>query len=79
MSPRGPLIRLKVHPGARADRLESRAASAYEAWVRAPAERGLANAAALALLSRALGCPAKSLRLVKGATSPSKIVERLGS
>lgn len=73
------LIKLKVHPGARADRLEPRPAGGYEAWVRAPAERGLANAAALALLARALGCPPKALRLVKGATSPSKIVERLGA
>lgn len=74
----GPLLRLKVHASAREDRLERRAEAAYEAWVRAPAERGLANAAALALLSRELGCPAKALRLVKGSTSPSKIVERLG-
>ncbi len=72
------LMRLKVHPGSKRDRLERRAEGAYELWVRAPAERGLANAAALELLSRELGCPAKALRLVKGSTSPSKIVERLG-
>lgn len=70
---------MKVHPGSREDRLERRAESAYEAWVRAPAERGLANAAVLALLARALGCPAKSLAVIKGATSPSKIVKRLGA
>lgn len=73
------LFRLKVHPDSRRDRLERRGESAYELWVRAPAERGLANASALALLARELGCPAKALRLVKGATSPSKIVERLGA
>ncbi|MDE2489794.1 MAG: DUF167 domain-containing protein [Elusimicrobia bacterium] len=71
------LIRLKVRPGAREDRLERRDSGAYEVWVRAPAERGLANAAALALLARELGCAAKSLRVVKGAASPSKIVARL--
>jgi len=70
---------LKVHPGAREDRLEPRADGAYEAWVRAPAERGLANAAVLSLLARRLGCPAKSLVVVKGAASPSKIVKRLGA
>lgn len=70
---------MKVHPDAREDRLETRGPDAYEAWVRAPAERGLANAAVLALLARALGCPAKSLRVIKGATSPSKIVQRLGA
>lgn len=70
---------MKVHPDAREDRLQARGTDAYEAWVRAPAERGLANAAVLALLARALGCPAKSLRVIKGATSPSKIVQRLGA
>lgn len=73
------LMRLKVHPGSKRDCLERRAAGAYELWVRAPAERGLANAAALELLARELGCAAKSLRVVKGAASPSKIVERLGA
>lgn len=72
------LMRLKVHAGARENRLEKRAASAYEVWVKAPAERRLANAAALGLLARELGVPAKRLRLVKGATSPSKIVQCLG-
>lgn len=72
------LLRLKVHADAREDRLERRGESAYEIWVRAPAERRLANAAALALLACELGCPPKSLRLVKGAASPSKIVQRLG-
>lgn len=79
VSAQAPLIRLKVHPGSRADRLERRGPDAFEAWVRAPAERGQANAACLALLARELGCPPKSLFLVKGATSPSKIVRRLGA
>ncbi len=68
------LIRLKVHPGERRDRIERRAEGVYEIWVRAPAERGLANSAALGLLAHELGCPPKSLRLIKGARSPAKIV-----
>lgn len=71
-------MRLKVHAAAREDRLERRGESAYEIWVKAPPERRLANAAALSLLARELGCPAKCLRLVKGSTSPSKIVRRMG-
>lgn len=78
MKAQGEFIRLKVHPGSREDRLERRGPDAFEAWVRAPAERGLANAACLALLARELRCPSKSLFLVKGATSPSKIIRRLG-
>lgn len=73
------LMRLKVHPGAKKDRLERLAEGRFELWVRAPAERGLANAAALSLLAAEIGCPAKALRVVKGSTSPSKIVERLGN
>jgi len=48
------------------------------AWVRAEAERGLANAAVLGLLAQRLGVEAKRLRIVKGATAPSKIVAILG-
>ena len=72
------LIRLKVHPDERRDRLEKRADGVYEIWVKAPAERGLANAAVLALLAKELGCEPKQLRLMKGAHSPSKIVQVLG-
>jgi uncharacterized protein YggU (UPF0235/DUF167 family) len=54
--------------------LERRAETAFEVWVRAPAERGLANAEALGLLARELGVPAGRLRIVKGATSPAKII-----
>ena len=70
--------RLKVHPAAREDRLEVRGTGAYEVWVRAKPEDGKANAAVLALLAAKLGVPAKRLRIVKGAASPSKLVTLLG-
>ncbi len=73
------LFRVKAHPKAREDRLEKRGPDSYEAWVRAKPENGQANAAILALLARELGVPAKRLRIVKGATSPGKIVSLLGS
>jgi len=73
------LLRVKVHPDAREDRLEQKGPAAFEAWVRAAAEQGRANAAVLALLAGRLGLPAKRLRIVKGATAPSKIVTVLGS
>ena len=46
--------------------------------MRAEPEQGRANAAVLALLAGRLGVEAKRLRIVKGATAPSKIVEVLG-
>ncbi|MFI5346461.1 MAG: DUF167 family protein [Elusimicrobiota bacterium] len=73
------LYKLKVHAGARENRLARKGADAFEVWVKAPAERGLANAAALSLLAAELGLPAKRLRVVKGAHSPAKIISVLGS
>lgn len=68
-------IKLKVHPGERRDRLEKKADDAYEVWTKAPPERGLANASALRLLALRLGVDAKRIMLIKGATSPAKIVK----
>lgn len=73
------LIKVKVKAGSRRESVLRRAEDSYEISVRAPAERGLANAAALAALSAALGVGAKRLRIVKGSTSPAKIVQVYGS
>ena len=73
------LLRVKVHPDSREDRLEEKSPAAWEAWVRAEAEQGRANAAVLKLLARKLGVETKRLRIVKGARSPSKIVSILGN
>jgi len=75
----GALYRIKAHPASREDRLEVRGPDAYEAWVRAKPENGRANAAVIELLARKLGVPAKRLRIIKGTTSPSKIIALLGS
>lgn len=72
------LLRVKVHPDSRENRIEKKGPAAYEAWVKAAAEQGKANAAVLALLADRLGVEAKRLRIIKGATSPSKIVNILG-
>ena len=74
-----PLFRVKVHAGSREQRLEQKGPAAYEAWVKADPEQGKANAAVLSLLAAKLGLPAKRLRIVKGTTSPSKIVAVLGA
>lgn len=68
-------IKLKVHPGGRRDRITKKTADAYEIWTKAPPERGLANASAVRLLAVELGVDAKRIMLVKGATSPAKIVK----
>lgn len=68
-------IKLKVHPGERRDRILKKAADTYEIWTKAPPERGLANSSAIRLLSLTLGIDAKKILLIKGATSPAKIVK----
>lgn len=72
------LYRVKAHPDAKKDALLEKAPGVFEIWVRAPAEQGRANEAVLALLAAKLGVEAKRLRIIKGATSPSKIVQLLG-
>ncbi len=73
------LLRIKVHPGSRENRLEERSPMAWEAWVRAEAEQGRANAAVLKLLAQNLGIAVQRLHIVKGARTSSKIVAILGN
>lgn len=68
------IIKLKVHPGSKKPALLKKSADSYEIWVKAPAENGRANVAALDALSTALGENPKRLRIIKGATSPHKLV-----
>jgi len=70
--------KVKVHAGARENRLLEKAPDTFEVWVKAEAERDQANAATAALLGRHLGVEPKRLRLIKGATSPSKLFTLLG-
>lgn len=71
------LVRVKVHPDSSRDRLERKGPDAYELWVKAPPEKGRANAAVLALLAREPDFASRRLRIVKGLTSSSKIVSVL--
>ncbi len=68
-------IKLKVHPGSKANKLVKKGPDSYELWVKAPAERGLANAAAIALLGAEIKTEPKRILLIKGAQSPAKIVK----
>jgi len=70
-------IKLKVHAASREERIIKKADDAYEIWVKAQPERGLANASALRALAPALGVDVKKILLVKGAHSPAKIVKVL--
>ena len=73
------LIKLRVHPDTKKTSLTKKSDDAFEISVRAPAEDGRANREALVLLAKALGVDVRRLHIVKGATSPHKIVKVFGS
>lgn len=66
-------LKVKVHAGEKKEKLLQKTPDSFEIWVKAPAERGLANAAVRAALAAHLGVAENQLSLVKGATSPAKI------
>ena len=68
------MLTVQVTPRASADRLiveEGR----VRAWVTAPADKGRANAAVIALVAKALGVPKSAVELVRGATSRDKVLK----
>ena len=65
-------LAVKVTPGAREDSV-TLAADAVLVKVRAPADKGAANAAVTELLARALGLAASRVELVRGATGRHKL------
>jgi uncharacterized protein len=68
------LMRLRVSPGARRDRLMGVHGNALKLAVAAPPEDGKANAAVLAFLADLLDAPERDLRLTSGHASRDKRV-----
>ena len=66
-------FKVKVHADEKREKLLQKSADTFEIWVKAPAERGLANATVRAALAAHLGVAENKLSLIKGATSPAKI------
>ncbi len=71
-------MRLRVAPGAARAGVVGRHGDAWKVRVGAPAERGKANDAVLALLADTLELPRASVSLVSGGGSRDKIVELAG-
>lgn len=69
------LIKVKVIPKSAKEQALSKAEDSFEVHVKGPAERGLANKKAMALLADYLRLPLQSLRLIKGAKQRHKIFE----
>jgi uncharacterized protein (TIGR00251 family) len=67
-----------VSPGARTSAVVGRHGEAWKVRVAAPAERGRANEALVALLATTLGVPARTISVVSGHGSRDKLVELTG-
>jgi len=68
-------LKLRVKPGARRDAIEGEQAGALLVSVTAPADRGRANEAVVALLARAVGVPKSAISIRSGAASREKLLE----
>ena len=66
-------LKVKAHAGEKKEKLLQKTPDSFEIWVKAPAERGLANAAVRAALAAHLGVAENKLSRVKGAASPAKL------
>ena len=67
-------IEVRVQPGARRNEVTTRTGE-VRVRVTAPAERGKANEAVVALLAERLGLPKSALRVARGASSRRKTIE----
>lgn len=67
----GTYIHVRVATNARKENIQKNK-NMYHITVREKAQQGQANARVKDLLSEALHCSPKQLRLIKGATTPSK-------
>ena len=69
---------VKVVPGSSRDAIAGWLGEALKVRVRAPAERGKANASVERLVARALGVPTTSVRIAAGGASAKKTLEITG-
>jgi uncharacterized protein len=69
---------IKVVPGSSRSDIAGWLGNTLRVRVTAPAERGKANAAVESLLSKVLGLPGGSARIISGGASPRKTVEIVG-
>jgi hypothetical protein len=70
--PRGVIIAVRAHAGARQNGVTGTHDGMLRIAVTAAPEKGKANQAIVAVLSKALGVPKSAIELVAGATSPRK-------
>lgn len=66
-------VHVKANPASKVERVTKISHDRYEIWVREKAERNAANKKVAELLARSLQVDPKTVRLISGHTSPSKL------
>ena len=86
--PRGAVLSVRVHPGARRNSIDASRADLLKVSVTAAPDKGKANKEIVALLAKSLACGKSAVSLISGQTSrekrflieglsPGDVVERL--
>jgi uncharacterized protein (TIGR00251 family) len=70
--PRGVIVPVRAHAGARRNAILGTRDGALRIAVTAAPERGKANRAIIALLAKTLGVPKSAIEIISGDTSPQK-------
>jgi uncharacterized protein (TIGR00251 family) len=68
-------ITVKVKPKAKQQRLEKLSETEFIIWVRSPPEKGKANQELIELLASYFKVPKSSIRILRGHTSRTKVLE----
>jgi len=76
--PQGVTLRVKVRPKAKRDALRGVRSGALLVGVSAPPEKGKANRALIGVLAREFGLPKGSIEIIRGKSSPEKVVRLQG-
>ncbi|MEI7688877.1 MAG: DUF167 domain-containing protein [Candidatus Nomurabacteria bacterium] len=67
-------IKVKVVVGSKKEKIIKKSLDRFEIWVKEPAERNLANTRVLEIVAGIFGINIKSIRIISGHQSPSKIL-----
>ena len=67
-------IKVRVIAGAKKEKVEKKTNDTYHISVKEKAERNMANRRVCEIMASLLGVPVKSVRLISGHQSPSKIL-----
>lgn len=67
-------IKVRVIAGAREDKIEKIKETEFKLWVKAKAERNMANKRVIELVAAYLGVPTSKVLIINGHASPSKLL-----